>query len=74
MLVVDVVPTVATTQKGRHPAAISLAETLSADLLTELFDKVFGSNRKELDQEWRASMQSLKTDLEKLEEADAKKK
>lgn len=47
---------------------------LSADLLTDLFDKVFGSDRKQLDQEWRSYMRSLKTDIEKLEEAEAKKK
>ena len=47
---------------------------MSPELLTELFDKVFGSDRKELDQDWRAYMRSLKTDMEKLEANELKKK
>lgn len=47
--------------------------TLNQELLTRLFDKAFGSDRKALDQEWRDYMRKLKTDAEKLEEADTKK-
>ncbi len=45
---------------------------LNPDLLTQLFDKVFGADRKQLDVEWRAYMRSLKTDLEQIEEDDGK--
>lgn len=46
---------------------------LNPDLLQELFTRVFGSDHKSLNQEWRGYMRSLKTDFERLEEADAKK-
>lgn len=48
--------------------------TMSPQMLTALFDKVFGSDRKQLDQEWRAYMRTLKTDLEKLSEGESRKK
>lgn len=37
---------------------------ISPQVLTDLFNEVFGSNRRGLDGEWRAYMRSLKTDLE----------
>lgn len=46
---------------------------LNPDLLQQLFSRIFGSDHKGLDQEWRGYMRSLKTDFERLEEADAKK-
>lgn len=46
---------------------------LNQELLTNLFDKSFGTDRKQLDQEWRDYMRKLKTDEEKLEEADSRK-
>lgn len=45
--------------------------TLSSELLTELFDKTF-PDRTQLEQEWRAFMRTLKTDMDKVEEANAK--
>lgn len=44
---------------------------LTRELLTELFDKTF-SDRQQLEQEWRAFMRTLKTDMEKIEEANAR--
>lgn len=41
---------------------------LNPELLTQLFNKVFGVDRKQLDQEWRAYMRTLRTDLENLED------
>ena len=38
--------------------------TLGADVLTELFNEVFGTDRGRLDTEWRTYMNSLKTDTE----------
>jgi hypothetical protein len=39
---------------------------LNPDFLKQLFNRVFGENRKELDQEWRLYMDSLKTDIDKI--------
>ncbi len=39
---------------------------LSPELLTSLFNKVFGKDRKEMELEWRSYMRTLKTDKEKL--------
>ena len=39
---------------------------LSADVLNSLFTKVFGEDRKGLDQEWRSYMRGLKTDTDKI--------
>lgn len=48
---------------------------LSQDLLTELFNKAFGTNRNALDQEWRSYMRSLKTDMDLvIERAEKPKK
>jgi hypothetical protein len=41
---------------------------LTPEILTELFDKAFGKDRRALDEEWRSYMNGLKTDLERLEE------
>ena len=38
-----------------------------------LFNRVFGSNHTQLDQEWRQYMRTLKTDLERLEDASSSK-
>ena len=48
--------------------------TLNPDLLQELFSRVFGSDHKALDGEWRAYMRNLKTDLERLEDSAKKAK
>ena len=45
---------------------------LTPELLTSLFSRVFGSDHKTLDQEWRSYMRTLKTDLERLEESEKK--
>lgn len=37
---------------------------LSPELLTKLFDEIFGTDRQTLDDEWRDYMSSLKTDME----------
>ncbi|MEX2025797.1 MAG: DUF1570 domain-containing protein, partial [Pirellulaceae bacterium] len=37
---------------------------LSPQVLTQLFDEVFGKDRTALDREWRAYMRSLKTDVD----------
>jgi hypothetical protein len=47
---------------------------LNPDLLQQLFSRVFGSDHKSLDQEWRSYMRSLKTDMERMEELADKKK
>jgi Protein of unknown function (DUF1570) len=47
---------------------------LNPDLLQQLFSRVFGSDHKPLDQEWRSYMRSLKTDMERMEELAEKKK
>lgn len=39
---------------------------LSPELLTKLFDEVFGTDRVSLDNEWRTYMDSLKTDIERI--------
>jgi hypothetical protein len=39
---------------------------ISADVLNELFDQVFGAERKKLEREWRDYMRDLKTDMEIL--------
>jgi Protein of unknown function (DUF1570) len=44
--------------------------SLSPELLVQLFNRVFGENHKALDLQWRSYMRGLKTDLERLEEAD----
>ena len=44
---------------------------LSSEVLTQLFNEVFGEDRDALELEWRSYMRSLKTDIELiLEEAD----
>lgn len=47
--------------------------TLNPSLLTDMFNQVFGSDHKALDQEWRQYMKSLRTDQELLEEAGSKR-
>ena len=47
---------------------------LNPKLLTELFSRVFGSDRTALDREWRQHMRSLKTDVERLDENAGKNK
>ncbi|MFN0055135.1 MAG: DUF1570 domain-containing protein [Planctomycetales bacterium] len=47
---------------------------LNPALLTELFNRVFGSDHKAMDQEWRRYMRTLKTDFERLEEGAEKTK
>ncbi len=42
---------------------------LNPEFLKDLFNRVFKENRKDLDQEWRLYMSSLKTDLEMVREA-----
>jgi hypothetical protein len=42
---------------------------LNPDLLKQLFSRVFGSDHKPLDQEWRSYMRNVKTDMEKLEDS-----
>jgi hypothetical protein len=37
---------------------------LSPEVLTKLFDEVFGKDRALLDAEWRAYMRSLKSDVD----------
>ncbi len=39
---------------------------LNRHVLTEIFNEVFGEDRKRLELEWRSYMRSLKTDLEKI--------
>lgn len=46
---------------------------LNPSLLTDVFNQVFGSDHKALDQEWRQYMKSLKTDQERLEETGSKR-
>jgi len=46
---------------------------LDPDLLKELFSRVFGSDHKALDREWRSYMRTLKTDFERLEDTSSKK-
>jgi hypothetical protein len=46
---------------------------LNPDLLQQLFSRVFGSDHKSLNQEWRSYMRTLKTDLERQEESAEKK-
>ncbi|HLJ10824.1 MAG TPA: DUF1570 domain-containing protein [Planctomycetaceae bacterium] len=46
---------------------------MSPELLTQLFSRVFGSDHKSLDQEWRSYMRTLKTDYERMEEESDKK-
>jgi hypothetical protein len=41
---------------------------LTPEILTELFDKAFGKDRRTIDEEWRSYMNGLKTDIERLEE------
>ena len=41
---------------------------LNPDLLTQLFTEQFGADRQSLDQDWRAYMRTLRTDLELLED------
>jgi hypothetical protein len=45
--------------------------TLTAPILTELFDEVFGKDRVALDADWRDYMNSLKTDIELVLGEDA---
>jgi hypothetical protein len=45
--------------------------TLNPELLQEMFSRIFGSDHKSLDNEWRSYMRTLKTDLERLEEPEA---
>ena len=47
---------------------------LSPELLTQIFDKAFGTDRKSLDAEWRSYMRTLKTDLQRLESEDDSRK
>lgn len=47
---------------------------LNPKLLTDLFNRVFGSDRTALDREWRQYMRSLKTDVERMEENSSNKK
>lgn len=42
---------------------------LNPELLQQLFSRVFGSDHRQLDQEWRSYMRSVKTDQERLEAA-----
>lgn len=46
---------------------------VSPEVLTSLFDEVFGEDRKKLDAEWRSHMRSLKPDLQKLREEQREK-
>ena len=43
---------------------------LNPDLLQQAFSRAFGSDHKQLDQEWRSYMRGLKTDMEKLEDSE----
>ena len=43
---------------------------LSHEVLSDLFTDVFGEDRKALQQEWRAYMRSLKTDMERIIEEE----
>jgi hypothetical protein len=40
--------------------------TLTPELLTDVFNQTFGSDRQTLDEEWRSYMRSLQTDIDKL--------
>ena len=53
---------------GQKEADAAHAEdiVLSPEILTKLFDEVFGTDRKALDYEWRDYMGTLKTDIEKI--------
>lgn len=45
---------------------------LNPDILMQIFDRVFGSDHKALNEEWRSYMRTIKTDMELLEESAGK--
>ena len=55
---------------SEEPITIKGIETnaldLMHDLLLEMFEEVFGKDRKDLEKAWRESMKTLKTDFERI--------